>query len=91
MEQELPQLLSGAETGEISLLWISVRPNPHERVPFARYQCLNNPENPLSQFDRAQQEQELLKICRKIFEVVETLSDSESMVPRGLASQAGRR
>jgi len=65
---ELPRLLEAAKNEGLKILWFAVRPSMYQRTEIERYQALNDPGRPLSEFPDALRDRELVEICKKIEE-----------------------
>jgi hypothetical protein len=64
---ELPQLLSAAETEGLRILWVAVTDSAYKRTAFAKYQAANEPERPLNSLNPARRAKVLNSICEKIY------------------------
>jgi len=71
MEEEVPGLIKATEGGRLRLLWVAVRPSAVDQTEISQYQALNDPKNPLSNLSDADQESEMVEICRKISEAAQ--------------------
>ncbi|PQP34199.1 hypothetical protein C6A37_09020, partial [Desulfobacteraceae bacterium SEEP-SAG9] len=73
MKKELPLLLEKAERNEMKILWVPIKSSMVNDSPIAEFQCLSNPDQPLDNFQTAQEkERELKSICEKIKDSVTT-------------------
>lgn len=67
-EFELKPLLSAAETGEVSIVWIPVRASGYKQMEFAPIQSIIPPDNPVAQMDEGVRDKVWVTISEKIDE-----------------------
>lgn len=72
MENELVTILRLVDTKGVRLLWVAVSHSPLESLGLSKFQGLNDPEEPLEDFEGSARKAELKKIYRKIEEVVKS-------------------
>ena len=95
IKEELPVLHAAAERGELTLIWIAIRPSLYEATVLAKYQAVNDPSKPLSGLSKKAREEELVSICKQIqvsIDVSLTISSSStasSPQPPATAPSAG--
>ena len=65
-KEELPVILSAAERGAITLLWVHLAAALYEATPIAKYQAAYDPSRPLAALPRVKQEDALKKIAINI-------------------------
>jgi SAM-dependent methyltransferase len=65
-EYELPPLLNAAEKEGVAIAWIPVSASAFEETAIGQYQALHDPTRPLDKLSRAEQNDALVKICKKI-------------------------
>jgi predicted acylesterase/phospholipase RssA len=65
-KHELPEFIRASKEDGLTLLWVYVGPCGYEVTPLVNYQAVNNPEHPLEELSKVEQDEELLKICRAI-------------------------
>lgn len=69
MQQEVPLLVAAAERGEITILWVPLRPSAFSNTVLAHYHALANPARAVAELPTvAEQDAALVKICSKIHE-----------------------
>lgn len=65
-DKELPDIIKGARTKELRLIWVALDPAGYEVSPLYDFQCVNDPDRPLSGLDCHEQQTVLLNVARKI-------------------------
>ena len=70
MKQELPLLIEESENGELTILWIPLKPSAYKHTEIAKYQAIRNPDPALTELPQEQQESEWVKICERIQEAI---------------------
>jgi internalin A len=68
-EHELTPLLTEAEAGGVTILWVPVRASSYLKSPIKDYQAVSDPERPLARM-RAQRDEAWVEICRRIEQAV---------------------
>ena len=67
---ELQEFLRASEADGLKILPVAVGPSEYEVTPLKEYQFVNKPDRSLMEMDEAEQEKELVRICRKIKEAL---------------------
>jgi tetratricopeptide (TPR) repeat protein len=85
-QTELPRLFEAATKRGLLVLWIAVNASLYEDARFAKYESLNDPKKPLATLSPTKREAELVRIVRRIREVVAATAppyskDRSFMVP----------
>ena len=65
-DKELPDLLRDAGEDGVILMWVAVEKTLYDDAEFEKYQSLNNPDKPLSNFNENELAPEIVSICQKI-------------------------
>jgi CAP12/Pycsar effector protein, TIR domain/TIR domain len=65
-QNELPPLLTKAEHGGLTIIWIAISASFYSETPIATYQPVNDPAKPLDSLKPSQRNRELLRICEQI-------------------------
>jgi hypothetical protein len=65
-KHELPPLLSAAEKGGLTILWVAVSESMYETTEIADYQAVNPASKPLDSLNPAELNSALKDICKKI-------------------------
>jgi hypothetical protein len=68
-EFEIPELLKAQKKIGLLLCLIHIRSSSWEETPLEPYQALNNPKKPLQHL-RTRRDEEWVKICKEIFEII---------------------
>ena len=64
---ELPTLLQRANTERLKIIWLAVGASAYDETPIMDFQCANEPTEPLASLPtKAEQNEALVKICKKI-------------------------
>lgn len=64
--RELPELLAAYRTEGVKIFWVAVTDSAFEATPLGKFQCTNNPQQPLETFQGADLNRALLTIARAI-------------------------
>jgi hypothetical protein len=64
-QHELTPLLTEAEAGSVTILWIPVRASSHQKSPIRKYQAVIDPDKPLAEM-KAQRDAAWVRICEAI-------------------------
>lgn len=64
--EEFPQILEGAEKGDLTIYWIAVRPAVVDSTSLGKYQAVNDPAYPLSSLRPDKRERLWVEIATKI-------------------------
>jgi hypothetical protein len=67
-EHELPPLLEASKKDGLTILWVYVGACLYEETEIKDYQAAHDPSRPLNKLSRAEQEEVLASICRRIKE-----------------------
>ena len=70
LNNELPQLLQDAESEELTVFWIPVRPSSYRHSPIAAFQAAWPPEKALSSLSPSELDQALVNIGEKLFDAL---------------------
>ena len=70
VRHELQPLLKSAEEEGLTILWVAVSRSPYKRTEIAEYQCVNDPSRPLDSLSKPKQNEELERICDRIYEAL---------------------
>lgn len=69
-QQELPSILKAEKERGLTVFWIAISSCTYYGTPIEDFQAANNPEKPLDSFRPAKLKSELVKITRKIQNVI---------------------
>lgn len=65
-QNELPEILNGAECKDITVVWAYVRPCMYEHTDIADFQAAHDLKKPLSAMTTAKADVTVLEICKQI-------------------------
>ena len=69
LENELPPLLEDAKTRGARIFWIACRPCNVRDTEIGKFQCVNQPDRPLSTLAKKDRDLELLRITQELLKV----------------------
>jgi TIR domain len=70
VEVELPEILRRSP-GDMTILWIPIRPSAFDSTPLATFQAAHDPSRPLAALSKAKQDKALVEISKKIVAAVD--------------------
>lgn len=65
-QNELPEILNGAECKDITVVWVYVRPCMYEHTDIADFQAAHDLKKPLSIMTTAKADVTVLEVCKEI-------------------------
>ncbi len=65
-ENELPEILNGAECQDITVVWVYVRPCMYEHTDIVEFQAAHDLKKPLSTMTASKADVTVLEICKQI-------------------------
>lgn len=69
-DEELQYFLELSKKEKVSLLWVAVGSSPYELTPLQDIRCANDPEKPLNQLSKGEQDEVMNNICKQIIELM---------------------
>ena len=69
-EEEMSYFLKISRQEKVKIVWVAVSSSLYDKTPLKDIQCANNPNRPLDQLSKAEQNKELVEISNKIIELM---------------------
>ena len=71
-QNELPPLLGRARQGGLTIIWVAISASMYEETEIAQFEAANDPEKPLDSLRPPDLNKELVRICQRIKEIVDS-------------------
>lgn len=82
-KHELTPILTEAEKGGVTILWIHVRASSYQKTPIAEYEAVIDPAKPLAQM-KAERDAALVQICTSITRTLGMKSPRSRIATKGV-------